>query len=114
MLCFKSQIIDVLLQNTQRKQVVLGLTGVLLGLSGGLIFKGRQLDEDISGLLSVPGEILLRMYKVLTLPLVVSSVISGKELFYSMCRKFWLLLFGSEFLSCVWRRRRVDSTSISP
>uniref|UniRef100_A0A0K8R447 Amino acid transporter n=1 Tax=Ixodes ricinus TaxID=34613 RepID=A0A0K8R447_IXORI len=58
-------------------QLGLSVLGVLLGLILGYSIAAVEPSEDATTIVSVPGEILLRMYKMLTLPLVVSSVIAS-------------------------------------
>lgn len=58
-------------------QLGLSIVGIILGLILGYGVHAAGPNEDITTLISVPGEILLRMYKMLTLPLVFSSVIAA-------------------------------------
>lgn len=58
-------------------QLTLSVVGIVLGLILGYSIAIVEPSDDATTLISVPGEILLRMYKMLTLPLVVSSVISA-------------------------------------
>lgn len=58
-------------------QLGLSIAGIILGLILGYGVHAAGPSEDITTLISVPGEILLRMYKMLTLPLVFSSVIAA-------------------------------------
>ncbi|XP_037581539.1 excitatory amino acid transporter 2 [Dermacentor silvarum] len=58
-------------------QLSLSIVGIILGLIVGYSVAAAEPNEDITTLISVPGEILLRMYKMLTLPLVFSSVIAA-------------------------------------
>ncbi|XP_003226244.1 excitatory amino acid transporter 2 [Anolis carolinensis] len=62
------------------RNVLLTLTivGVILGsVFGGLLRMLPPLDSDLIMLISFPGDILMRMLKMLILPLVISSLISG-------------------------------------
>ncbi|KAI0209105.1 Excitatory amino acid transporter 2 [Lamellibrachia satsuma] len=57
--------------------LVLTVLGVLLGvLIGGLGRMGSP-SEDVIMLISFPGEVLMRMLKMLILPLIVSSMVAG-------------------------------------
>ncbi|XP_019374938.1 PREDICTED: excitatory amino acid transporter 2 [Gavialis gangeticus] len=63
-----------------RKNLLLSLTvaGVILGaLCGGLLRLATPIDPDIIMLIAFPGDILMRMLKMLILPLIISSLITG-------------------------------------
>ncbi|CAM2110120.1 unnamed protein product [Caretta caretta] len=63
---------------TRNLLLTLTVLGVILGaMFGGLLRLLPPLDEDLLVLLSFPGDILMRMLKMLILPLVISSLISG-------------------------------------
>ena len=55
---------------------------VLLGAILGFIVRVQQPTPQTIMLLSFPGEILMHMLKMMILPLIASSLISGKELCY--------------------------------
>uniref|UniRef100_A0ABM5EHZ9 Amino acid transporter n=1 Tax=Pogona vitticeps TaxID=103695 RepID=A0ABM5EHZ9_9SAUR len=58
--------------------LALTIIGVILGsVFGGLLRLLPPLDSDLIMLISFPGDILMRMLKMLILPLVISSLISG-------------------------------------
>lgn len=57
--------------------LVLTIVGVLLGLLLGFLARFFTYGEDVIMLISFPGEILMGMLKMLILPLIVSSMISG-------------------------------------
>ena len=58
--------------------LVLTVLGVLLGvLIGGLGRMGSP-SEDVIMLISFPGEVLMRLLKMLILPLIVSSMVAGQ------------------------------------
>ncbi|NWI18320.1 EAA2 protein, partial [Crypturellus soui] len=63
-----------------RRNLLLTLTvfGVILGaLCGGLLRLATPIDPDIIMLIAFPGDILMRMLKMLILPLIISSLITG-------------------------------------
>jgi len=65
--------------NWMRKNSLLTLTmlGVLLGLILGIILNKIGISKTMTILVGFPGELLLRMLKMLVLPLIVASVIVG-------------------------------------
>uniref|UniRef100_A0A8C0HCG9 Amino acid transporter n=1 Tax=Chelonoidis abingdonii TaxID=106734 RepID=A0A8C0HCG9_CHEAB len=63
-----------------RKNLLLSLTvfGVIMGaVCGGLLRLATPIDPDIIMLIAFPGDILMRMLKMLILPLIISSLITG-------------------------------------
>ncbi|KAK6636210.1 hypothetical protein RUM43_009868 [Polyplax serrata] len=56
--------------------LVVTLTGVVCGAVVGLILRNFDLTEDSILLISYPGEIFMRILKLIILPLIVSSLIS--------------------------------------
>ncbi|NXL15187.1 EAA2 protein, partial [Setophaga kirtlandii] len=62
------------------RNLLLTLTvfGVILGaVCGGLLRLAAPIDPDIIMLIAFPGDILMRMLKMLILPLIISSLITG-------------------------------------
>nr|KAF6343658.1 solute carrier family 1 member 2 [Pipistrellus kuhlii] len=62
------------------KNLLLTLTvfGVILGaVSGGLLRLASPIHPDVVMLIAFPGDILMRMLKMLILPLIISSLITG-------------------------------------
>ncbi|XP_032895143.1 excitatory amino acid transporter 2 isoform X1 [Amblyraja radiata] len=63
-----------------RKNLLLSLTvfGVIFGaFAGGLLRYAGRIHPDIVMIIAFPGDILMRMLKMLILPLIVSSLITG-------------------------------------
>ncbi|GBN38459.1 hypothetical protein AVEN_148703-1 [Araneus ventricosus] len=58
--------------------LVLTIIGVLLGVLIGFLARMGDYTDDAVALVSFPGDILMRMLKMLILPLIISSMISGK------------------------------------
>uniref|UniRef100_A0A8C3B9D2 Amino acid transporter n=1 Tax=Cairina moschata TaxID=8855 RepID=A0A8C3B9D2_CAIMO len=76
----RSRNICVQLCQSLRRNLLLTLTvfGVILGaLCGGLLRLATPIDPDIIMLIAFPGDILMRMLKMLILPLIISSLITG-------------------------------------
>lgn len=57
--------------------LVLTIAGVVLGIVFGFIGRIGNYSEDTIMLISFPGDILMRMLKMLILPLIISSLIAG-------------------------------------
>ncbi|XP_054706096.1 excitatory amino acid transporter-like [Uloborus diversus] len=57
--------------------LMLTILGVLVGILFGFLARMGNYSEDVVALVSFPGEILMRMLKMLILPLIISSMISG-------------------------------------
>lgn len=64
----------------------LGLTGVVAGTLVGMMLRYiPDLDPNSLVLVSFPGDILMRMLKMLILPLIISSLITGQFLILPCC-----------------------------
>ncbi|KFM69541.1 Excitatory amino acid transporter 2, partial [Stegodyphus mimosarum] len=57
--------------------LMLTIAGVLIGILVGFLARMGEYDDDVVELVSFPGDILLRMLKMLILPLIISSMVSG-------------------------------------
>ena len=59
--------------------LVLTILGVVLGVAAGSTARMWTYTPDTVLLVSFPGEIMMRMLKMLILPLIISSIITGKN-----------------------------------
>jgi len=57
--------------------LVLTVGGVLVGTAVGFVLRPHNLSEETIMLISFPGDVLMRMLKMIILPLIISSLISG-------------------------------------
>jgi len=57
---------------------VLTVTGVFLGFIFGFIVRIFEPSEEVIMFISFPGDVLMRILKMLILPLIVSSLIAGR------------------------------------
>uniref|UniRef100_A0A5F4WKX4 Amino acid transporter n=1 Tax=Callithrix jacchus TaxID=9483 RepID=A0A5F4WKX4_CALJA len=76
----KHQHLGLRLCNKLGKNLLLTLTvfGVILGaVCGGLLRLASPIHPDVVMLIAFPGDILMRMLKMLILPLIISSLITG-------------------------------------
>ncbi len=53
-------------------------TAVLLGFMLGFVLRLFELQDNIKQLIGFPGELLMNILKLLTVPLIASSLISGR------------------------------------
>lgn len=61
----------------KNKLLLFTLLGVLFGLLLGLVLRSKKLHPDAILVISYPGEIFMRLMKLLILPLIISSLIAG-------------------------------------
>jgi solute carrier family 1 (high affinity glutamate transporter) protein 2 len=59
--------------------LVLTIVGVILGSIFGFALRAVEPSADAIMLISFPGDLLMRMLKLLILPLIISSMITGKS-----------------------------------
>ena len=59
--------------------LVLTVAGVFAGTAIGLFIRRYQPSEETIMFISFPGDILMRMLKMLILPLIISSLIAGAK-----------------------------------
>ncbi|XP_073827279.1 excitatory amino acid transporter 2 isoform X2 [Musca autumnalis] len=62
---------------SENLMLLVTLSGVLLGVTLGFSLRPFQLHEDSIMLISYPGELFMRVLKLMILPLVISSLIAG-------------------------------------
>lgn len=58
--------------------LVLTVSGVLVGTFIGFVLRPHNLSEETIMLISFPGDVLMRMLKMIILPLIISSLIAGR------------------------------------
>lgn len=75
-----------------RRNVLLFLTitAVLLGLLLGFLLRMTHPSPDAVLLVGFPGEIFMRLLKLIILPLIVSSIMSGKVKFFKFHKYIYL------------------------
>lgn len=55
--------------------------GVILGAVSGMLLRvASPIDDNIVMVIAFPGDILMRMLKMLILPLIISSLITGNNI----------------------------------
>ena len=63
---------------TANTLLVITVFSVFMGVTVGFISRYADPSADAVMLFSFPGEVLMRMLKMITLPLIASSMISGQ------------------------------------
>jgi Na+/H+-dicarboxylate symporter len=61
----------------ENKMLILAILAVLIGFLSGLILRDNQFSFTTKKYFLFPGEIFLRMFKFVLLPLIASSLITG-------------------------------------
>lgn len=56
---------------------MLTILAVIAGIAAGMTMRWANFSKDSIVLISFPGDVLMRMLKMLILPLIISSLISG-------------------------------------
>lgn len=62
---------------TMHSQLILTFLGVSIGVLLGFMLRTANLSSETIMIISFPGDLLMRMLKMLVLPLIVSSLITG-------------------------------------
>lgn len=60
-----------------REHAFLQIAGVVCGIASGLALRPAHLSASAQEALGFPGEIMLRLLKMLVLPLVAGSMVAG-------------------------------------
>ncbi|XP_078481749.1 excitatory amino acid transporter-like [Ciona intestinalis] len=63
--------------NSENLLIILTIAGVLLGIALGCTLREMSLSDEAIILVKFPGEMLMRMLKMLIIPIIVTSVITG-------------------------------------
>ena len=61
--------------------LVITFAGVSLGVMVGLLLRKYQLDSVTVSYIAYPGELFMRLLKLMILPLIIASLITGKKTF---------------------------------
>lgn len=69
---------NILSKLSKRRNSLPSITGVILGAVFGMLLRvASPIDDNIVMVIAFPGDILMRMLKMLILPLIISSLITG-------------------------------------
>ena len=95
----------------ENKMLILAVLAVLIGFLSGLILRDNQLSFTTKKYFLFPGEIFLRMFKFVLLPLITSSLIVGigsldfdntnKRIIYKSLAYFFCTTFLASFLGII-------------
>ena len=71
--------IDLFMSWLKRNMLlVITFTGVSLGVMVGLLLRKCELDSVQISYIAYPGELFMRLLKLMILPLIIASLITGK------------------------------------
>lgn len=81
--CFKVKSGALRFREWLKKNLLLTLTvaGVFAGGGIGFIMRNYEPSEETIMIISFPGDVLMRLLKMLILPLIISSLIAGEQKF---------------------------------
>lgn len=81
---------EYFVQMIQKKKFSYPIAGVILGAVFGMLLRvASPIDDNIVMVIAFPGDILMRMLKMLILPLIISSLITGNtDLIFNIDWKF--------------------------
>ena len=91
------------------------LIGVILGaVCGGLLRLASPIHPDVVMLIAFPGDILMRMLKMLILPLIISSLITGKTTSLALGQSgSYSSSFWTDHKISIWLNQWIWSSSVS-
>ena len=91
------------------------LIGVILGaVCGGLLRLASPIHPDVVMLIAFPGDILMRMLKMLILPLIISSLITGKTTSLALGQSgSYFSSFWTDHKISIWLNQWIWSSSVS-
>ena len=77
----KKASIDLFMAWLKRNMLlVITFAGVSLGVLVGLLLRKYQLDSVTVSYIAYPGELFMRLLKLMILPLIIASLITGKQI----------------------------------
>lgn len=59
--------------------LVITFSGVFIGVLTGILLKPMELDKVTISYVAYPGELFMRLLKLMILPLIIASLITGKR-----------------------------------
>ena len=71
------------------------LVAVILGIILGLVLRIAEPSKDAIMLIGFPGDVLMRLLKMLILPLIAASLITGKVVSFSLSSFLYLSIESS-------------------
>lgn len=63
--------------------LVITFSGVFIGVITGILLKPMELDKVTISYVAYPGELFMRLLKLMILPLIIASLITGKKASFS-------------------------------
>jgi solute carrier family 1 (high affinity glutamate transporter) protein 2 len=64
--------------------LILTIESVVIGVVIGFMIRPFELSNDVINLIGFPGEIFMQIVEMMILPLIISSVISGRYFFFGI------------------------------
>ena len=72
--------------------LVLTFSGVFLGLIIGVVLRSADLDKQTILYIAYPGELFMRLLKLMILPLIIASLITGNFIYFFNNLFIWLFI----------------------